>query len=156
MQVRITLQELIDKGIVYIKNIQNGFNNYPNVILEGTEEYVNNVIRELVKVNGTQNAFADFYYGRLDEAARSKVRASLTKEEIKVIDALELTERDIFVKLSNELLEILLKLTASEVLFSSFYFTKYPCVVWGNYGRRYPVFFNDDYTMETVTSIVKI
>lgn len=119
-------------------------------MLEGTEEYVNNAIRQLVNVSGLENSYADFYYGRLDQEAKNKVKAALDEKEIMVIESLQLSAEDIFIRFNSELLEILLKLTVNEVLFSSFYFAKYPCVVWGNYGKRYPVFFKDDSVMQTV------
>ena len=150
MQVKIYLEELKKENVIYIENIQEGFSKYPNTMLEGTEEYVNNAIRQLFNVNGLENSYADFYYGRLDKEAKNIVKSALDKKEIMVIESLNLSAEDIFVRLNPELLEILLKLTVNEVLFSSFYFAKYPCVVWGNYGKRYPVFFKDDSVMQTV------
>lgn len=150
MQVKINLKELEKENIIYIKNIQDGFNKYPNTMFEGTEEQVNSAIRKLVNLNGFENSYADFYYGRLDKEAKNKVKAELYEKEIMVIESLELSAEDIFLRLNSEILEILLKLTVKEVLFSSFYFAKYPCVVWGNYGKRYPVFFKDDSMMKIV------
>ncbi|GKX67391.1 hypothetical protein [Inconstantimicrobium mannanitabidum] len=148
--LKITLEELKDKGIIYIENIQRGFSKYPNLIIEGSEEYVNNAVKQLVAANGIENSYADFYYGRLDEDEKNKVKEALNEREIVIVESLQLSKDDIFVHLNDELLEILLKLTSKEVLFSTFYFTKYPTLVWGNYGRRYPVFFKDEFVMETV------
>ncbi len=153
MKIKITLEELKEANVIYIKNIQEGFNKYPNLILEGTEEYVNNVIRQIYKENGFENSYADFYYGTLDQEEKDRVKLALDEKEIMVIENLQLTSEDIFLRLDSELLEILLKLTASEILFSSFYFTKYPCLIWGNYGKKYPMFFKDDSVMETVKNI---
>lgn len=150
MKIKTNLKELGKKNIIYIKNIQDGFDKYPNIMLEGTEEQVNNAIRKLINLNGFENSYADFYYGRLDKEAENKVKAALNEEEIMAIESLELSAEDIFLRLNPKLLEILLKLTVKEVLFSSFYFVKYPCVVWGNYGKRYPVFFKDDSVMKIV------
>jgi len=140
----------IKENIIYIKNIQEGFNKYPNTTLEGTEEYVNNAIRRLFNANGIENSYADFYYGKLDQEEKNRVRAALNEKEIMVVESLKLSAEDIFIRPNPELLEILLKLTASEILFSSFYFTKYPCLVWGNYGHRYPIFFKDELAMQTI------
>lgn len=150
MKLKIDLEELKEKNAIYIENIQDGFNEYPNSLLEGTEEYVNNAIRKLFIENGLENSFADFYYGRLDNDGKNKVKAALNEKEILMVESLQLSAEDIFVRLNSELLEILLKLTANEVLFSSFYFTKYPCLVWGNYDKKYPVFFKDDSVMQTI------
>ena len=140
----------IKENIIYIKNIQEGFNKYPNTTLEGTEEYVNNAIRRLFNAIGIENSYADFYYGKLDQEEKNRVRAALNEKEIMVVESLKLSAEDIFIRPNPELLEILLKLTASEILFSSFYFTKYPCLVWGNYGHRYPIFFKDELAMQTI------
>lgn len=150
MELKISLEELKNKNVLYIENIQDGFDKYPNLILEGTEEFVNNSIRQLFIENGLENSYADFYYGRLDDDGKDKVKAALNEKEIMKVESLQLSAEDIFVRLNSELLEILLKLTANEVLFSSFYFTKYPCLIWGNYDKKYPVFFKDDSVMQTV------
>lgn len=151
MEIKLSLENLKKKDVIYIDNIQEGFNKYPNLMLEGTEEYVNNAIRKLATENGYENSYADFYYGRLDEEEKNIVKAALNEKEIMIIESLELSSEDIFVRLNSELLEILLKLTANEILFSSFYFTKYPCLVWGNYDMKYPVFFKDDSVKTAVT-----
>lgn len=149
-KVKISLEELKKKNVIYLDKIQDGFNKYPNMILEGTEDQVNNTIRDLVKANGLDGSYADFYYGRLDEESKNKVKDALDEKEIALIESLKLGEKEIFLRLNPELLEILLKLTAKEVLFSSFYFAKYPCLVWGNYGNKYPIFFKDDFVMKIV------
>jgi hypothetical protein len=149
---KMNLEEFKKLNSIYLDNILDGFNNYPNTTIEGTEEEVNNAIKLLVDANGFENSYGDFYYGRIDEEAKNKVKASLKAEEIALIESLELGKEDIFLRLTPELLEVLLKLTSKEILFSSFYFTKYPCLVWGNYGMKYPVFFKD----ETVMKIVKV
>lgn len=147
---KINLEQLKNLNSIYLDNILDGFNKYPNINIEGSDDDVNNAIRALVDANGFENSYGDFYYGRIDEEAKSKVRVCLNEEEIELIESLELDKDNIFILLTPELLEILLKLTANEVLFSSFYFTKYPCLVWGNYGRKYPVFFKDESVMKIV------
>ncbi|MDS0528440.1 hypothetical protein NNC19_22380 [Clostridium sp. SHJSY1] len=143
-EIKISLEELKSKNIIYINNIQEGFNKYPNCIIEGTEDYVNNFIRKLVKINGLENSYGDFYYGRLKETEKDKIKAVLDENEVNFIESIKLGKDDTFVRLNYELLEILLKLTAKEILFSSFYFTKYPSLIWGNYETKYPMFFKDE------------
>ena len=156
MGVKIDLEEFKKKNVIYLENIQEGFNKYPNTMFEGSEDQVNNAIRQLINLNGLENSYADFYYGRLDQEGKNRVKAALDEKEIMVIESLQLSAEDIFIRLNSELLEILLKLTVNEVLFSSFYFAKYPCVVWGNYGKRYPVFFKDDSVMQTIMEQIRI
>lgn len=154
MTVKMNLEEFKNINVIYIENIQDGFNKYPNLILEGTEEYINNAIKQLININGLENSYADFYYARLDQEGKNIVKAALDEKEIMVIESLQLSSDKIFLGLNPELLEILLKLTANEILFSSFYFVKYPCVIWGNYGKRYPVFFKDISTKDIVVNYI--
>ena len=88
MQVKMYLEELKKENVIYIENIQEGFNKYPNLMLEGTEEYVNNAIRQLFNANGLDNSYADFYYGRLDKEAKDRVKVALDEKEIMVIESL--------------------------------------------------------------------
>lgn len=149
-ELKISLDELKKKNIIYINNIMDGFHKYPNSTIEGTEEEVNNLVRNIVKLNGLENSYADFYYGRLDNEAKDKVKERLNKKEIEFIESLNLDKDNIYLRLNIELLQILLKLTSNEILFSSFYFTKYPCTVWGNYGNKYPIFFKDERVMKII------
>ncbi|MCI6190629.1 MAG: hypothetical protein MR691_11940 [Clostridium sp.] len=139
-----TMQEIEKENILYFDNIQEGFEKYENTIIEGSEEFVNNIIRNLYIKNTPENSFADFYYGRLKEEEREKVKLVLNENEIKIIEDLNLGKDEIFLRLNNEILEILLKLTAKEILFSTFYFTKSKCTIWGNYNMKYPIFFKNN------------
>jgi hypothetical protein len=144
----------IKENVIYIKNIQEGFNKYPNTMIKGTEEYVNDTIRKLFNANGIENSYADFYYGKLDQEEKNRVRDALNEREIMLVESLKLSSEDIFIRLNTELLEILLKLTSNEILFSSFYFAKYPCLVWGNYGHRYPIFFKDELAKQMIMELL--
>ena len=139
-----TKQEIKKENILYFDNIQKGFDNYKNTIIEGTEEFVNNIIRKLYIKNTEKNSFADFYYGRLNSDEKERVKRALSEDEVKIIEDLNLGKEEIFLRLNNEILEILLKLTTKEILFSTFYFTKSKCTIWGNYNMKYPIFFEDD------------
>ena len=75
---------------------------------------------------------------------KERVKRALSEDEVKIIEDLNLGKEEIFLRLNNEILEILLKLTAKEILFSTFYFTKSKCTIWGNYNMKYPIFFEDD------------
>ena len=83
------------------------------------------------------------------------MKAVLNESETKLVESLKLSSEDIFIRLNSELLEILLKLTSNEILFSSFYFAKYPCLVWGNYGHRYPIFFKDELAKQMIMELLK-
>ncbi|MBR5229082.1 MAG: hypothetical protein IKV96_04525, partial [Firmicutes bacterium] len=49
-------------------------------------------------------------------------------------------ENDFIFPLTIELLDIIVKLNASEIMFCTLYFTKDRSTWWGNYGKQYVAF----------------
>lgn len=141
---KISLKELKDKGAVYVELIQDGFDMYHYEVLEGNEEYLAEKIRELFKRNGVENSFVDFYYGRLTKTEKESVNQFLNQKQKDYIESLALKETDIYFQLDDMLLEITMHLSAKEALFSTFYFTKYKCTIWGNYNLKYPIFYENE------------
>lgn len=138
----ISEQEFLQKNLLHISNIEEGFEKYEYAILSGTEKAYQEFIECAVSMNGEQNSYFDFYYARLKEEERSRFRECLTEEEQDNLNTLE-TAKFIYYPLKGDWIPLLSKVTAKEKLFSTFYFEKYPCTLWGNYGLRYPVFFKD-------------
>jgi len=134
------LKSMIQKGAIWFERIEEGLDNYPYYYLEGTEEELLQEIKDLLIKNGNDNSFVDFYYGRLSLEEKEKVQSSLTKDEIDYIYTLDFKD-NIYFPLDDKLLAITVKLSAREILFSTFYFCKTPCTVWGNYNRKFPVFY---------------
>lgn len=134
------LETLLEKGAIWFERIEEGFNLYPYYLMEGSEDELYKKLKVLVEKNGYENSYVDFYYGRLTEDAKELVRNALTKEEVAYLDSLDLNHDTIYFPLNETLLEITAKLSVQEVLFSTYYFCKYPCTVWGNYNRKFPVF----------------
>lgn len=46
-------------------------------------------------------------------------------------------------------------LCTREIFFSTFYSTKYPCTIWGNYDMRLPVFFSSGEYVENYKTLAK-
>lgn len=134
----------IKKNILYIKDINSGFNKYPYEIIEGTKEYLYKIIKDLIEVNGYNNAYVDFYYSKLTKESKDIINNNLTKEEREYLVDMNIKEDEIYFNLNEKLFNILFKLTTNEILFSTFYFTKYKCSVWGNYKFKFPIFFKDE------------
>lgn len=133
------VNELIKKGALYFSDINVGFEEYNHEFIEGSREELYHMLQSKVEENGYENSYVDFYYNKLDEEARSKVDSSLTKEEIDYV--LRIVDDSLYYPLDETLLAITFKLSADEILFSSFYFCKVPSTIWGNYGLRWPVFY---------------
>lgn len=136
------LETMKQKGAIWFERIEEGLDNYPYYYLEGDEERLLQELKELAIKNGYENSFVDFYYGKLSLDEKEIVQKVLTKDEIDYIYTLNLND-NIYFRLDEKLLSITVKLSAREILFSTFYFCKYPCTVWGNYSNKFPVFYID-------------
>lgn len=134
------VEELKEKGAIYIPNIEDGFLYYSHYLMEGSSEEITHQLEELIKENGYEHSYVDFYYGRLTEEERKRVEAVLSKEELEFLNNLN-TADSIYFPLSDSLFKLTLKLSLSELLFSTYYFCKTPCTVWGNYNHVFPVFY---------------
>lgn len=134
------LKTMIQKGAIWFERIEEGLDSYPYYFIEGTEEELLKEIKDLVIKNGYDNSFVDFYYGKLSLEEKEIVQKVLTKDEIDYIYTLNF-EDTIYFPLDDKLLTITVKLSAREILFSTFYFCKTPCTVWGNYNKKFPVFY---------------
>lgn len=148
--IAISEVELKSKNIIFIDHIEQGFENYDHLLLSGTEENYFNFLEKSLLMNGVDNAFFDFYYHTLQEDEKSSFRDMLQDEDLKFLELFD-SSQEIYFPLSEEILPFILKVTAREFLFSTFYFTKYPCTVWGNYGLKYPIFFLDENTKKDIS-----
>lgn len=134
------LKTMLQKGALWFERIEEGLDNYPYYFLEGTEEELLQDLKDLVIKNGYENSFVDFYYGRLSLEEKELVQKALTKDEIDYIYTLDFKD-NIYFPLDDKLLTLTVKLSTRELLFSTFYFCKNPCTVWGNYNKKFPVFY---------------
>lgn len=156
----MTILELKERGAIYIPNIKEGFSHYRYETLRMDAQEAGDFFRKLWKENGNGNAFVDFYYFRLGEVSKQKVDSMLTEAEREYLHTLSekreylqtrQTEREysnnlredsenFIFTLEDTLLDIIVKLNAGEMLFSTFYFTKEKSTWWGNYNQEYIVF----------------
>ena len=138
----MTVAELIKKGAIYFDNIAEGFQLYQEFTLEMDEVQAAVRFRRLMEKNGPENSFVDFYYFRIDPDARNRIKSTLREDEVLYLESLRPTdpEEDIIFPLTTELIDIVVKLNASEMLFSTLYFTKDRSTWWGNYEKKYAVF----------------
>lgn len=139
----ITKQEFLQKNLLHISNIEEGFEKFDYGILSGKKEAYQEFIECIVCLNGEDYSYFDFYYEVLQENEKEKLLATLSEQEKKEIEDLA---EDIYYPLKQKWIGLISKITAEEKLFSTLYFEKYPCTLWGNYGLRYPIFFRDGKT----------
>ena len=137
------LEEFHKKNIIYFENISYGLKNYKNEIVTLAEKEAYNFFLEKKRQYGTENAFADFYFFALEKEAKEKVMQVLTQEELTYLDKIQPTEinSQLIFCLEDELLQIIVKLNALEMLFSTIYFQSTDILkaetYWGNYCREY-------------------
>lgn len=144
----MNIEELQARGAIFFERIGEGFKKYRNEILKMSEEEAFACFQEKLLQYGEENCFADFYYFCIAEEAREKVNRVLTAEERMYMEAIrpdaDVQEQVIF-PLNEQLLRILVKLNASEILFSTLYLagtdTHAPTTYWGNYNQEYICFF---------------
>lgn len=139
----MTVEELKDKGALYLKNVEDGLRECKNEVrhMEAFEAY--NTLEHLCLKHGWENSYADIYYHTLDEEVQENIEASLEEEEAEYLR--ETCGRkhpdDIIFPLDPQLLRIIVKLNAREILFSTIYFVgEDRSTWWGNFNKEYVVF----------------
>lgn len=165
----MTSEELKKKGAIYFENICVGLNQYKDEKMVLNKEEALSHFQKLIQQHGQENSYVDFYYYRLDANAQHVIEQALTEEERTYLekirpDKCENMEEEIIFPLTEELLEIVVKLNAGEILFSTLYFvvparelstseqsgavkepgtSKVECrrsTWWGNYNQEYICF----------------
>ncbi len=146
----MTAEELKEQGAIYFEKITEGFRSYADVKLVMDEKRAYDHFKSLKKEYGADHAFADFYYFRLDEESREMVDELLTADEMDYLQIIrpfpEETEEEIIFPLDDRLLQIIVRLNAREMLFSTIYFVqpdpegRRRTSWWGNYGHEYICF----------------
>lgn len=139
--VSLDLQELKDRQCLYIDNINDGFEDYNFYYKEGSEKDLKEFLLNKIAENTMENTYVDFYYSKLNAEEKKKVNSILTVEEINYLESITWENNDLFFKMDSTLFEITFKLSITDMLFSTFYFSKIPCTVWSNYNRKFVVFY---------------
>ncbi len=136
----MTVQELQAKGAIYFENIQTGFENQDSQTIILSEEEARKMFCEMWIASGKLDGFVDFYYYRLKPEEKSKVESILSTSEIEFLHEQNPDPEELVFPINETLLDIVVKLNASEMLFSTLYFTKEKSTWWGNYKQEYIVF----------------
>ena len=113
----MTTEELQEQGAIYFDKITDGFRDYKDVKLVMDEKRALAHFKNLKKEYGNNNAFADFYYYRLDMDSREMVDEVLTDAEKTYLNLMmpEDLDQDIIFPLDDKLLKIIVKLNAEEI-----------------------------------------
>ena len=144
--IPISNKEFKEKVTIRFNSINDGFNNYNNKTIEGTEEAFISFLQEAFELNGEDNAYVDFYYNILSEEDKQRLKSLINDEDNLTLENFEKNyhEKNIYFKLTKESIPFITRLSTREILFSTIYFTKYPCTIWGNYNKSFPIFYHDN------------
>lgn len=152
-------KKLVD---IRFDNINEGFNNFKNVILESEiiEEAEENIIKfmeETIILNGEDNSYVDLYFSTLEEESKERLVKLLEVEDKEVMHRIQetLKEDTIYFRLTREIIPFITRLSTREILFCTVYYTKYPFTIWGNYNKKFPCFFDNDKVLELYNDIAK-
>lgn len=127
-------EELKQLGGLVFRDIEEGFQNCKYEVLSGNPDDLYEVIVQQIHQNGLENSYVDFYYGRLKKEEQEKVQEVIPNEWLHTLKQYE-NCHELYYPLNKELLEITWFLTIHEYLFSTYYFCKEPCTIWGNYNQ---------------------
>ncbi len=144
----VTREYILEDNGIYFENIEDGFATCATSIYVGSEPAYIKFLEKCIELNSEAHSYFDFYYYTLSADGKDRLHGFMTKEDEVLLDQLNTDSREIYFPLNKEILPLPARLTAREWFFSSFYFTKEPCLIWGNYDRRYPAFFRDEATAQ--------
>ncbi|WP_346961499.1 hypothetical protein [Clostridium sp.] len=152
-------KKLVD---IRFDNINEGFNNFKNVILESEaiEEAEKNIIKfmeEAIILNGEDNSYVDLYFSTLEKEDKERLIGLLEEKDKEIMESIKdiLQEDTIYFRLTKDIIPFITRLSTREVLFCTVYFTNYPFTIWGNYNKKFPCFYNDDKILDLYNDIAK-
>ena len=152
--INLSNEQFMNSGCLYFERYEEGVEKYPNEIVTGTEAELNLLLSALFYENGPEESFVDFYYHKLTQEAQQKLSTVLNEEQMFYVQKITKNATTVFYQLTKELLEITAVLNAKEMLFSTYYFSKIPCTIWGNYERKYPIFYKNEEVREKIEGII--
>lgn len=155
MLIPIKECEFKEKVAIKFNNINEGFNKYNNSVIEGTEEAFIQFIKSAYELNGQDYSYVDFYYNVLNDEDKKKLKELINDEDKILLEEFEKNyhEKNIYFKLTKESIPFITRLSTREILFSTIYFTKYPCTIWGNYNKSFPIFYHDNNDIQQYLNI---
>ncbi len=158
MRIEVLQKEIITRGGFMISQVTDGFDLFPYHIITGDSLKLYELLKKLKEFNGEENSYVDFYFELLSNTEQERVKERLSKtgkellnqfllEGKSSITALQESQERVYFQLTEDMLKLTVELSTTESLFSSFYFCKYPVIVWSNYEDKHPIFYKDEQTM---------
>lgn len=147
-------------------SILEGFNNYSYrhltpiyekkfLILE--KNFIN-TLECFFDLNHDNKIIVDFYKNRLNEDSIKILKDNLNYNEQILLDNIlnEGSKDDIFFEVNDKrYIALFTKLCTRELFFITFYFTKGPITIWGNYNLKFPLFYCNEYSIQEYLKIAR-
>lgn len=127
---------------IRFNNILDGFDNFKNfTITSNDENLLIDFISNIFEYNSNY-CYIDFYLSKLSDEDKDKMISMAFEKDKEILKSI--FEQDFntdFFKIENKnIIPLLVRLSAREIFFISFYFTEIPITIWGNYNMKFPCF----------------
>lgn len=108
-------------------------------------------------LNNIDNSFVDFYYNFLKQEDKNKLENMLSENGKKFLVDFKSknSTKGVYYKLPIDSIEFINKMNCKEILFSTIYFTKIPCTIWGNYNNKFPIFYKSEKDLTNYKNIAR-
>jgi hypothetical protein len=162
-------------------NIEEGFERYPNGILDIHEQALTmeesedtsysvenynlkheepfiNFMKSVYNINKDEAVVIDFYLKDIDSIGILRILNYLDyKDKLILLDNLKnLDTKSIYFIVEEEaLIPFITRLSTRELLFCTIHFNAMPITIWGNYKLAFPMFFKDYKDIELYKNIAK-
>ncbi len=144
---KITKQELLNQGAIYIEHVLDGFDRYQHKNLKATyEEYA----AYFLQLRKEHRLYADFYYSKITNENINIFKQALSIDQVQQLEVLYKEckghghDGTIIFSPSEEQLLLLLEISFKELLFSTFYVVDLPLTIWSNYNGEFVAFAKDE------------
>jgi hypothetical protein len=149
--VPINNEEFNSNVNIRFNNILDGLNSFKNftIIANNIKDGEKKLIEFVEKTFEENNseAYIDFYINRISIEDKKKLFELIPDEDKEILTSLlnSNNHEGLFYKLFNKsLIPFFVRLNTREIFFVTFYFTKKPITIWGNYNLTFPCFFNTE------------
>ncbi|WP_455814869.1 hypothetical protein [Clostridium butyricum] len=146
---------------IQFNSILDGFNEFKNFTLDGnlvenSELSLINFICDVFKQNNNE-CYVDFYINKIDKSEKDNLLNLIDKEHKSLLQQIiDMNHDDVYYKITDiRLIPFFTKLNTRELFFVTFYFTKKPITIWGNYNFKFPCFFNNSHMFNYFYNIAK-
>ena len=137
-------EELIAAGCMVPDTLQEAmrYSGREMKVIEGSREELVSLIYQLLRENGKENTYFDFYFGTLSKEEKQKALSVLSIEQASYLCGLNLPDsrEDVYFSYEETLFAIAVRLSVTEMLFSSFYFPMIRKMVWSSFEGKFLMF----------------